>query len=140
MQVSFSHEALLMKQIAHSLATFTLSFSFNIIVLIVLGVVPDWKIIFFPIVILPLFFLGAGIGLILSVVNAVTTEASNVEKMMINLLLFVTPVVYSPKVSNSLLQNVIKYNPLTYPLNSLHILPLHITSPLFELHHQISFL
>ena len=56
MQVKFPHEALLIKQTAQHLANYLLGFVMNIIVLLAFGVIPSWKIIFFPIMIIPLFF------------------------------------------------------------------------------------
>jgi ABC-type polysaccharide/polyol phosphate export permease len=98
MQVKYPHEVLLVKQVAEFLATFLLGFIFNILVLLVMGVVPSWKIIFFPVVILPLFFLGAGIGMVLSVINVVAMDISKGMGYLLGLVFFVTPVVYSPQV------------------------------------------
>ncbi len=114
MQVKYPHEALLMKQIAEQLANFFLSFIITIGVLLAFGVVPHWKIVFFPLAIIPLFFFGAGIGLLVSVVNVVAMDVSKGLTMVMNLLMFVTPVIYSPQSNNHLLQKVITYNPLTY--------------------------
>jgi len=114
MQVKYPHEALLVKQTAEHLANFLLGFLLNIIVLIAFGVIPSWKIIFFPVVILPLFFLGAGIGLLVSVISVVALDVTKGVSFMFTILMYITPVIYSSKVSNPLLQKVMYYNPLTY--------------------------
>lgn len=114
MQVKFSHESLLIKQIAEQLAQFVLSFTFSIIVLLAFGVVPSWKIIFLPLGILPLFLLAGGIGLVVSVVGAVAMDMTKIFTFLFGLLMYLTPVIYSPNTGNELLQNVIKWNPLTY--------------------------
>jgi len=114
MQVSYSHEALLFKQTAQHLANFLITFFMNIIILIVFKVIPSWEIIFFPLVILPLFFLGAALGLIASMISVVAVDISRIINMGMGLLMYVTPVIYSDKVNNVMAQSIIKWNPLTY--------------------------
>lgn len=114
MQVKYPHEALLMKQTAQHLAAFLLSFLLNIGILFAFGVFPSWKIVFFPLVILPLFFLGAGLGLVVSVINVVAMDLRKVFDTVMTLLMFVTPVIYSSRIDDLTLQTVMTYNPLTY--------------------------
>lgn len=114
MQVSFPHEVLLVKQVSQHLANYSLGFILNIVVLLLFGVTPSWMIILFPVLALPLFFLGAGIGLVVSVFSMVAAEAQRIVGLFLSLLMFVTPVIYSDKVQNELLQNIINWNPLTY--------------------------
>ena len=114
MQVNYPHEALLFKQVAQQLANFSISFGLNIAILIIYGVALNWRMVFFPFVILPLFFLGAAIGLIASMISVVAFDVSRVMNMLIGLLLYITPVIYADSVSNPFVQAVIKWNPLTY--------------------------
>ena len=114
MQVKYPHEALLIKQTAQHLANFLLSLLFNIVVLVIFGVFPSWKIIFFPIAILPIFFLGAGLGLVASVISVVAIDFRRGFDTFLGLLMYITPVIYSSNVDNPLLQKVMLYNPLTY--------------------------
>jgi lipopolysaccharide transport system permease protein len=114
MQVKYPHEALLIKQTAQNMANFLLAFTLNIMVLLLFGVIPSWKIIFFPFMILPLFLLGAGIGLVVSVINVVAVDLGKGINIALSLVMYVTPVIYSPKFENSLLQRIITWNPLTY--------------------------
>lgn len=113
-QVQFPHEALLIKQTAHQLANFILGFLLNIIILIVFGVIPSWKIVFFPLVTIPLFLLGAGIGLVVSVIGVVAMDLSKGMTIVLGLVMYITPVIYSNRVDNPFLKTVITYNPLTY--------------------------
>ena len=87
--------ALLFKQTAQQLAAFLITFAMNIAVLIFYDVMPSWGIILFPLVALPLFFLGAGIGLILSMVSIVAVDISKIVTMGLGLLMWITPVIYS---------------------------------------------
>ena len=114
MQVKYPHEVLLMKQTAQHLANFLLGFLFNIIILIFFGVIPSWKIIFFPLVVLPLFFLGAGMGLVSSVISVVAIDIRRGFDTALGLLMYITPVIYSNQVDNTFLRTVMAYNPLTY--------------------------
>jgi lipopolysaccharide transport system permease protein len=114
MQVNYPHEALLIKQTAHHLANFVLSFALTLVVLLLFSVVPNWKIVLFPFLIIPLFLLGAGIGLVISVISVVSTEIQKGVDIILGLMIYATPVIYSPKYDNLLLQKIIKWNPLTY--------------------------
>jgi lipopolysaccharide transport system permease protein len=114
-QVKFPHEILLVKQISQQLASFTITFVINILVLLLFGIVPDWRIIFFPILILPMLFLGSAIGLVLSVVNVVATDISGITNTLMGLLFYVTPVIYSADtLAGRQLGLVVELNPLTY--------------------------
>jgi ABC-type polysaccharide/polyol phosphate export permease len=61
-----------------------------------------------------MMLLGAGIGLISSVISVVASDIQKAITFAMGLLMYVTPVIYSDKVSNPLLQKIIKWNPLTY--------------------------
>lgn len=113
-QVKYPHDVLLVKQIAHHLATFSIGFAVNIVVLFSFGVVPSWKAVLFPAVILPLVFLGAAIGLVVSVFGVVAVEIQRAADLFVGILIWVTPVIYSSKVTHPLLQTVMTWNPLTY--------------------------
>ena len=119
MQVNYPHEALLFKQTAQQLANFIITFLMNILVLLAFKIIPSWKIIFFPLVVLPLFFLGAAIGLVTSMISIVAIDISKIINMIIGLMMWVTPVIYSDKVENPFVQTIIKWNPLTYLVCSL---------------------
>lgn len=114
MQVNFPHEAMLFKQVAQQLANFTIAFVLNIVVLVFFKVIPSWGIALLPLVALPLFFLAAALGLIISMVGVVAMDISAVAGMGIGLLMYVTPVIYSDQIANRFVQTAIRWNPLTY--------------------------
>lgn len=113
-QVNYPHEALLLKQVMIQMANFMLSFLMVLAVLLCFHVIPSWKIILFPIVILPLFFLGTSIGLCISIISVVFPDLERVAIFLTGLVMYITPVIYSQEVSDPLLGTIIKYNPLTY--------------------------
>lgn len=114
MQVKYPHEALLAKQILEQLATFFIGFVVTLIVLALFHVIPSWKIVFFPFLILPMLFLGAAIGLVISVVGVVVTEAKRIMDILLGILIFLTPIIYGNSYAGGLLGKITKYNPLTY--------------------------
>lgn len=114
LQVKYPHEVLLIKQTAQHLANFLLSFLLSVLVLLLFGVVPSWKILFFPALILPLFFLGAGIGLIISVIKVVALDFQKGFDLFLGLVIFITPIIYSQDVNSELLRRIVRWNPLTY--------------------------
>ncbi len=125
MQVKFPHEALLVKQIAQHVANFLITFLLNVAILLLFGVVPAWQIIFFPIVILPLLFLGAGIGMIVSVISVVASDVSQIVTTGLGFLFYVTPVIYAPENNNEILQKIIELNPLTYLIGGVRDLTIY---------------
>ncbi len=114
MQVNYPHEALLFKQVAQKLANFVIGFGMNIIVLLVFGVIPSWKIVVLPLVVLPMFFLGSALGLVVSMISIVAFDLNRGINMLMGLLLYMTPVIYSDKIDNPIVQMLITWNPLTY--------------------------
>ena len=113
-QVKYPHEALLAKQTAQHLAGFIVTFIINIIVLIVFRVIPSPLIFLFPVLILPLFFLGAGMGLIVSVISSVATDVEKIVSILLGLVFFATPVIYAKSSMNPIFQKFVDWNPLTY--------------------------
>ena len=113
-QVNYPHDSLLVKQTLQQLASFAINFSITMVILLFFKVYPSWLIIFFPILIIPIFLLGSAIGLVSSILNVVAPDFQRLLGFFMGLLLFITPVIYSSKIDNPILQNVIKWNPLTY--------------------------
>ncbi len=114
LQVDFPHEILLVQTVAKYLAGFIVSLVANIIMLVFFGVVPHWPIFLLPILMIPIFFIGGGIGLLVSVLSVVSTDTRRIFDLLIGLTLYVTPVIYSSNVENAALRTVVKWNPLTY--------------------------
>jgi lipopolysaccharide transport system permease protein len=114
MQVNYPHEALLFKQVANHLANFFIAFGMNIVVLLAFKVVPSWGILLLPLVALPLFFLGAAIGLIIAMVSVVAYDVSRLVGIGMSILMYSTPIIYSAENGSRLVQTINHWNPLTY--------------------------
>jgi lipopolysaccharide transport system permease protein len=100
------------------LATLCYGLLVNLVVLILLLIVfqltPSFWALLYPLTVLPIIMLGVGLGLILSVVGAVARDVTGMFTTLINLVMYVTPVVYTAKFSHPLLIEVVRWNPLTY--------------------------
>jgi lipopolysaccharide transport system permease protein len=61
-----------------------------------------------------MFFLGSAIGLLTSMISVVAFDLDKILNMLMGLLLYITPVIYSNKISNPFVKSMIRWNPLTY--------------------------
>lgn len=76
----------------------------------------DFKLstILFPLFILPLFLLGISLGLVLAILRVVLIDFANIFDRGIDVLMFVSPVIFSKAIESSFLNSIIAINPLTY--------------------------
>lgn len=118
LQVNFPHDILFFKQALQQIVNFLITFGITIIVLMLFGIIPSWQIILLPILILPIFFLGSAFGLLVSVISVVASDVNKFSSFLITILMYVTPIIYSSKIKNPLIRQVIEYNPLTYLIGS----------------------
>jgi lipopolysaccharide transport system permease protein len=114
MQVSFPHEAMLTKQVLNGLFGFTLGFVVTITVMLLHGVYPPWGALLFPLTIIPLFCLGAALGLFVGMVRIVAFDLNRIIDILWGFAMWTTPLLYSNQVPSPVLQTIIKWNPLTY--------------------------
>ena len=114
MQINFPHEVYLFEQNALQLVNFSILLVLNLLVMIVLDVTPSWKLIFLPVVLLPLFMTGAAIGLIASVFGAVTVDVRRGLDLILGMMIWLSPIIYSSAIQSSTLTTISRYNPLTY--------------------------
>lgn len=85
-----------------------------LIFLIVLGIKPSGWAIFYPLTLLPIILLGTGLGLIFSVLGTVARDLNSIMSTLLNLLMFLSPVVYKPEFGEGILNTIITWNPFTY--------------------------
>jgi lipopolysaccharide transport system permease protein len=113
-QVNFHHEALVFKQGLQNLTNFGISLIINIVVMLSFGVMPTGFIVLVPLFIIPIFFLSASAGLIVSILSTLTSDVSRIASFFLSLLMFITPVIYDSSEKVVWLQQCNLYNPLTY--------------------------
>ena len=118
LQVKYPHEALLVKQALEQAANFGVALLLNLVILFCYGVRPSWMIVLLPVTTLPLFFLGAGLGLIIAVIGVVMAEIKRVCDLCMGFLIFLTPVIYVASATSPASQQLFKWNPLTHLIDA----------------------
>jgi lipopolysaccharide transport system permease protein len=120
LQVHYPHEALLVKQALEQVVNFVAALAVNFLAFLWFGIRPSWMIVLLPLTTLPLFFLGAGLGLIIAVLGVVATEFRRLCEVGLGLVLFITPVLYTPAALalSPRAQAVVRWNPLTHLINA----------------------
>lgn len=112
--VRFPHEVLLVEKLIVHLIRFVIPLFINLLVLFFLGIRFSALSILFPLTLLPLLMLGAGIGLIIALFRVVAVDVAKLFDQAMNFLMLVTPIIYAPKVAIGWLSTVVHLNPLTY--------------------------
>lgn len=100
------------------MASLAYSLCVNTIVLVILLLIfrmkPSAWIVLYPLAMLPIVLLGVGMGLILSVVGALARDVTGMATTLLNLAMYITPVVYTAQFTNPWLKTIVEWNPLTY--------------------------
>ena len=78
------------------------------------GVRLTWISLLFPFAIIPLLIAGLALGLIVAVLRVVAVDVVAVIDEFLKLLMYLTPIVYTPKLAISGLSTFVEWNPLTY--------------------------
>lgn len=114
LQAKFTHEALIAQQMAQTIIAVVVNVVMLVLASVIFGVWPHWTSVFFPLSLIPLFLLGAGIGMFVSVLAVLIHDVTKMVATLLGLLLFLTPIIYTPGVQNEWLQQIIWWNPLTH--------------------------
>ncbi len=125
MQVNYPHEAMLFKQVASQLSNYLIAFATSLVVMMAFGIFPSWWVLALPLAALPLFFLGAAIGLVVGMIRVVSMDLNRIITIFMGFLMWTVPIIYSENTSSQILRTVNKYNPLTYLVCSCRDLVVH---------------
>ncbi|MEL6972043.1 MAG: hypothetical protein AAFZ63_11970 [Bacteroidota bacterium] len=107
-------QVLIIERVIVQLIRFSIPMVFNIIVLLVFGVDLHLLGVLFPLVIIPLLVFGIAIGLVVSLFRIVAIDLAKIMDQAIHFLMFLTPIIYAPKLDIPWIGSIVKYNPLTY--------------------------
>lgn len=110
----FPHEVLLVEKIVIHLIHFVIPLVLNLVVLAFFGVSFHVWSILFPLTLLPLLCLGVGLGLFVALMRIVAVDFAQIADKIMNFLMFLTPIIYAPKVTVKFLGDIVAINPLTY--------------------------
>lgn len=114
MEAPFEMEVKIVEKILLNIINFAIPLSINIVILLILGVKFNFGALLFLPALIPLMLIGISIGVFFSLIEVVFNDIYLIVNQGMNVLMFLTPVVYTDKVDSDLLQTVIKYNPLSY--------------------------
>jgi lipopolysaccharide transport system permease protein len=114
LQVKFPHEVLIVKQLAQSSAAFIIQMILILVCLAAFKIVPSWKIVLFPLAMIPLMLVGSGIGIVIAVLNAVIHDVDRAVTALLGLVMYFTPVIYDSRIADPRIQAIIQVNPLSY--------------------------
>jgi lipopolysaccharide transport system permease protein len=114
LQVNFPHEALVAQQMAQSIANFLISLLMISLVFIIFGIRPNWQVLFFPLMLVPILLIGAALGMVVAVITVVVHDINKMVSVALGFLMFLTPIVYAQRFQNEMIQKVIVWNPMTY--------------------------
>ena len=109
-KVSFPREVLVMAAIAQAAFEFLVKTFLIAAVCVFYHYLPPAGFLLFPLVLVPLVFLTLGLGLFLSLVNAVFRDTAQAMGILLMFLMFLTPVLY-PLTGNR--EFLFRMNPLT---------------------------
>jgi len=111
-KVNFPREVLVIASMAQSVFEFLIKSVLILVFFFIFKFAPSWKIIFFPIVLLPLCFLTIGLSLLLSLLNGVMRDIGNIVSLLLMFLMFLTPVLYPVPANHFLLLKLNFLSPL----------------------------
>jgi lipopolysaccharide transport system permease protein len=101
-KINFAKESLVIASFAQAVFEFLIQLGLLVIIFFVYRIVPSWKIIFFPLTLVPLIFLTIGLGFIFSLLAALMRDIPNMITLLTTFLLLLTPVLYPPQTEGPL--------------------------------------
>lgn len=113
-QNSFPKIIIVVERVIISFFDFIIPLVLSIIILIFFGVKFTWSSFLFLPALIPLIIIGISLGLIFSVIKVIAVDFNLIFNNFMEVLKYLTPVVYSTAVASDLILNIIKWNPLTY--------------------------
>ncbi|MFH0925071.1 MAG: ABC transporter permease [bacterium] len=115
-KINFPKEALVISSFAHAFFDFLISLVFVMIVFALYKVIPSWKIILFPFLLIPLILFTFALGFIFSLFNTIVRDTVNIVNLGTTFFLFITPVLY-PTPKTRLFAYLSRYNLLDALVN-----------------------
>lgn len=111
-KINFPREALVVAGIYQTIVNALIKVALLLIALLVMGIHPDWSLLFFPIGLLSLILVGTLIGLALTPVGLLYADVGKAIPLLMQFLMYLTPVVFAmPK--EGLPAILFQLNPLT---------------------------
>ena len=112
-KVYFPRLVLPLSGVTAPLVDLSISFVVLLILMGILGVVPVWTIIFFPVFVLLALLTALAGGLWLSALNVLYRDFQYIIPLFLNLFMFASPIIYSMDKLDGWLKVVVSLNPMT---------------------------
>jgi lipopolysaccharide transport system permease protein len=112
-KINFSRKSLVIASMGRPFVSFLIQFILVVFLFVYYRFMPSMAIFLLPLIIIPIILLTLGVGLILSLLNAVVRDIGNILGVLLTFLMFLTPVLYA-KPTIGILADATKYNPLYY--------------------------
>ena len=112
-KINFSKKSLVIASMGRPFVSFLIQFILVVFLFVYYRFMPSMAIFLLPLIIIPILLLTLGVGLILSLLNAVVRDIGNILGVLLTFLMFLTPVLYA-KPTIGILADATKYNPLYY--------------------------
>ncbi len=112
-KINFPREVLVLSAVGQTIFEFLIRIPLLLIIFVFLGFTPKLTILLVPFVLLPLLLLVIGLGFFVSLLNAMIRDVSSILGIVMNLGMFVTPVIYPPPTSWPMSFLIITVNPVS---------------------------
>lgn len=111
-KINFPREALIVSGIYQTLFNAAIKIAVLIPAVVLLGVLPDWGLLWFPLGILSLVLAGTALGLLLTPVGMLYADVGKSLPLIMQFLMYLTPVVFVMP-SDGWAKTLLQANPLT---------------------------
>lgn len=110
-KINFPKEVFVLSSLGEALIETIVRLALTAFVFAIYKVVPAWTVVLFPFALIPLLLFTLGLGLMLSLLNAVFRDVANIVSLSTTFLLFVTPILY-PEPKAAFFKAFTVFNPL----------------------------
>lgn len=110
-RINFSKKSLVFAPMGRTMVSFLIQFALVGILMLVYRITPWPGILLVPLVVFSIVLLTLGLGLLVSIMNAIVNDIGNILSLAITFLMYLTPVLYAkPKIG--ILSQVTQFNPM----------------------------
>jgi lipopolysaccharide transport system permease protein len=112
-KINFPKEALIVSGLYKLLFNSSVKIILLLVFLVVYGVGLQPSLVFLPLVILGILVFGTAIGLLITPIGMLYKDIARMINMGLNLIMYITPVVFAIPKESGFMQTLMQYNPLT---------------------------
>ncbi|MFX0134038.1 MAG: ABC transporter permease [Candidatus Hodarchaeota archaeon] len=112
-RIYFPREVLVFSSLGTIITSFLIQMILVFLLFVVYSFIPNWHIIFLPLMTIPLLLLTCGLGFIFSLINGVIRDLGRLLSFGLIFLLFITPIAYE-KPDTGVITTLANINPVYY--------------------------